>query len=239
MAKNSGGHLNTFDVLSHEEVQQIQQAINYQFKNVDLLCQAFCHSSFAKQHGLPDNERMEFFGDAVLEYVSSEYLFGKYADFDQGKLSKVRAALVSADGLRPAVERLDILQYLKVASNAQSIKSTSKKIEANLYEAVLCAIYLDGGIRAARKFILTTLNKELSAVNCSQKDVKSLVLEYCQAKKWTAAFETVERTGPDNQPTFVRRFVVNGKTVAQGTGQNKTAADRDAAKKIAKQWRID
>ena len=235
----SAGLAEFADILSEAEIAAVEQAVGYNFKNKALVCQAFCHSSYARQHDIGDNERMEFFGDAVLEYIVSEYLFARYANLDQGELSKVRASVVSADGLRPAVDRLDILRYLKVASNAAQIKSTSKKIEANLYEAVLCAVYQDGGMRAARKFVLSSLATELGRINSHEKDIKSLVLEYCQGKRWHAVFETVDKSGPDNQPVFTRQLVVNGKAVSRGVGPNKTAADREAANKIAKQWRID
>lgn len=113
--------------MDNNRLSEIQRNIGYAFNDESLLEQAFCHSSYARQHGLDDNERMEFFGDAVLEYIVSEYLFDNYPEFDQGQLSKVRALLVSADGLRPVVDRMDIMRFLLVADNAAQIKNQSKK----------------------------------------------------------------------------------------------------------------
>lgn len=225
--------------MDNNELIEIQQAIGYKFKNIELLAQAFCHSSYARQHGTQDNERMEFFGDVVLEYIVSEYLFDKYPNFDQGQLSKVRALLVSADGLRPAVDRMDILRFLRVADNADRIKNISKKIEANLYEAVLCAVYKDGGMSAAKRFVLRTLKTELARVDKLQrKDAKSLLQEYCQQKRWTVAYKQISRTGPDNKPTYTSALYVNGEFVADGVGTSKKASEQCAAEKIVSKWGI-
>ena len=130
----------------------IQSAIGYRFRDCSLLCQAFVHSSCGNAHNVPDNERMEFLGDSVLGLVVSEYLYLHYPQFDDGKLSKAKAAIVSSKGLKPAVKKLQILQYLSVAVGADSIKNRSQKIEANLYEAVVGAVFLDAGIETAKEF---------------------------------------------------------------------------------------
>ena len=95
----------------------IEQRIGYEFKNKELLRQAFVHSSYAHEENIRDNDRMEFFGDAILEYLVSEYIFKKYRDCDEGQLSKMRAVVVSADGLRPVVDDLRILECLLVAGS--------------------------------------------------------------------------------------------------------------------------
>ena len=128
-------------------IDKIEEVVQYRFSDKSLLVQAFTHSSYANMENTADNERMEFFGDAILEYLSSEYLFDHYRTLSEGELSTIRAKIVSAEGLYPVVERLGLMQYLQVLT-----AELSRKTAANLYEAVLCAIYLDGGMSKARDF---------------------------------------------------------------------------------------
>ena len=218
----------------------IEQRIGYEFKNKELLRQAFVHSSYAHEENIRDNDRMEFFGDAILEYLVSEYIFKKYRDCDEGQLSKMRAVVVSADGLRPVVDDLRILECLLVAGSSSNIRSLSRKIEANLYEALLCAIYLDGGMPAARRFVIKTLkaSMENAARNLSQ-NYKSLVQEYCQQRRWNVDYKQLEKSGPDNTPRFTYALYINGKRVSEGSGSSIKNAQQEAARKIVKQWGID
>lgn len=218
---------------------QIEQKIGYVFKNKELLRQAFVHSSYANEESIPDNERMEFFGDAVLEYISTEYLFSRYPRCDAGELSKLRSRVVSADGLRPIVDAMGIMDDLLVSDGAGKIKSLSKKIEANLYEAVLCAIYLDGGMDAAKKFVLKTLKKSMdNATLALKKDCKTVLQEYCQNNKWTIEYRCESKSGPDNKPKFVYSLWINGKKESDGYGASIKRAEQDAAAKVVNKWGI-
>lgn len=219
---------------------RIEQKLGYAFHDKNLLLQAFVHSSFANAENIDDNERMEFFGDAVLGFLVSECIYAKYPNCNAGQLSKIRSHIVSAEGLRPVVDRLGILQDLLVANNSAKIRTLSKKIEANLYEAVLCAIYLDGGMEQARLFVTRTLKSSLeNALDGIKKDYKTIVQEYCQERKWSVAYRLEERTGPDNKPTFTYSLWVDGKKVSVGSGSSIKNAEQDAASKIVKVWRID
>jgi len=221
------------------DIPQIEKKIGHVFKNKDLLRQAFVHSSYANEENIPDNERMEFFGDAVLEYISSEYLYNRYPDCDAGELSKLRSQVVSADGLRPVVDEMDILDSLQVSCGAGKIKSLSKKIEANLYEAVLCAVYLDGGMKAAQKFVLKTLRASMdNAMSFVKKDSKTILQEYCQERKWQIAYNRESRSGPDNKPQFVYSVWINGKKQSEGCGASIKLAEQDAASKVVKMWKL-
>lgn len=218
----------------------IEQRIGYEFKNKELLRQAFVHSSYAHEENIRDNDRMEFFGDAILEYLVSEYIFKKYRDCDEGQLSKMRAVVVSADGLRPVVDDLRILECLLVAGSSSNIRSLSRKIEANLYEALLCAIYLDGGMPAARRFVIKTLKTSMdNAARNLRQNYKSLVQEYCQQRRWNVDYKQLEKSGPDNTPRFAYALYINGKRVSEGSGSSIKNAQQEAARKIVKQWGID
>lgn len=224
--------------MSNLNTNEIEKKLGYTFKDKRFLVQAFVHSSYANEANVEDNERMEFFGDSILEYISSEYLYHKYPKCDAGELSKLRSQVVSADGLRPVVDKLGILDSLLVANGAGKIRSLSKKIEANLYEAVLCAIYFDGGMSAAKKFVMKTLKEPMDNANGIKKDYKTVLQEYCQERKWTICYKRESRSGPDNKPNFVYSLWIENEKVSEGSGSSIKNAEQDAASKIVKNWRI-
>lgn len=229
-------HLVEFDLI---DIDCIQNAINYKFLDKKLLKQAFVHSSYGNEEGIPNNERLEFLGDSVLGLVVAEYLFKNHSKYDDGELSKAKSAVVSADGLRPVMMRMDLLRYLQVADGAKTIKSKSKKISANLYEAIVGAIFLDGGFDEAKSFVLRSLSDVLSRVNCSvMTDYKSLLQEYCQQRKWRIEYVLIDKSGSDNNPIFNYELKIDGKTVSDGSGGSKKAAEQEAARKIVEKWRI-
>lgn len=219
------------------DFETIESKLNYTFKNKALLAQAFTHSSYANEQQVEDNERLEFVGDAILGYVVSEYLFDSYPDKSAGELSAMKARIVSADGLRPVVDKLALTEHLRVANG--DVVKTSRKIAANLFEATLAAIYIDGGLPSARKFVLRVLKSSLSSVPTALKDDKTLLYEYCQMKKLAIEYKLIERSGTDDKPNFRYALFVDGKQVSEGSGPNIKAAEQQAAHKIVEEWRID
>ena len=209
----------------------IEQKIQYVFKDKNLLYKAFIHSSFAHQHGLESNERMELFGDAILEFLATEYLYEKYPNKDDGELSKARASIISAVTLKKALSKLDLSQHLLMSRGAVTIKNTSFKLDSNLYESLVCAIYLDGGIENAKKFVIFTLKEFFDDVDSLvQRDYISLVNEHCQINKVDMEFQLIKRAGPDHRPLFVYGLLIDGKQVSTGEGRNKRKAQWEAAK---------
>lgn len=227
--------------MTAEQISLIENRLHYTFCDKQLLITAFSHSSYAKQCGVKDNERLEFLGDAVLDMVVSKYLCCKFYDCAVGSSSTMRASIVSAEGLRPVVDELDVLCFLQVANGASSIKSVSKKIESNLYEAIVAAIYLDGGLHSAEQFILSTLAASLDSLsNTEQKDSKTLLQEYCQKyKKSVPKYVISERSGTDNNPTYKYDLYVDDVYMCSGVGSSKKIAEQDAARKLVTKWRID
>ncbi len=222
------------------DLESIQKKIGYRFNKLSLLEQAFVHSSYARRVGIADNERMEFLGDAVLGNIVSEYLYEHYPQFDAGMLSKARACLVSAEGLRPIVDGLDILQYLQVADKTISLKKLSKKIEANLFEAILCAVYFDGGMPAAKELVFRLLGDSLESIGTiRRKDCKTLLQEYCQSQRLSIEYREIDKSGPDNKPQYRYALYVDGKHVSEGLGPSIKSAEQDAARIIVEKWRID
>ena len=225
--------------MERKSLQQIESKLGYAFRNKKLLEQAFTHSSYANLQNVVDNERMEFFGDAILEYLSSEYLFSHFEYSSEGELSAMRAKLVSAEGLYQVVDKLELTQHLLIANTGVK-GELSHKTAANLFEAILCAIYLDGGLDCARKFLLRVMSDRLeNATDALKKDSKTMVQEYCQKHKYALEYRLVERCGPDNKPMFRYALLIDGKSVSVGEGSSIKAAEQDAARKIVEEWRID
>lgn len=226
--------------MSKLNYETIERRIGYVFKDKSLLYNAFVHSSYANEHGIADNERMEFFGDAILEKIVSEYLYVKYPEKSAGQLSQARAFIVSAQGLKKAVRRLDILQYLLMSQSSERIRKQSKKIEANLFEAVLCAVYLDGGMDCAQKFAIACLKEYMDDIdNENVVDYKTILQEYCQHNKKEISYVEVSRTGPDNKPSFQYALYLDGVEFATATGSNIKRAQAAAAKIACKKLGIN
>lgn len=223
------------------DIKAIENIINYTFQNKSLLVQAFTHPSYGHATGMLDNDRMEFLGDAILDDVVSIYIYNAYPNLDAGDLTKLRATIVSAQGLKPIVKQMGLLKYLLVADGADVIKRLGKKIEADLFEAILGAIYIDGGYREAEKFVLHFLKDILEnrVLEDGQKDYKTPLQEYCQARKWIVEYKFITQSGPQNKPTFTFALYINDEFCCEGTGLSKKAAQQDAAKKYCTKWRID
>ena len=227
--------------MTAELIAQIEKKLQYTFKNKQLLKNAFTHSSYSREQKVKDNERLEFLGDAILDMVISEYLYANYAELEVGMLSTMRSNIVSADGLRPIVDSLDILKYLMVGYGFASVKHNSKKIESNLYEAIVAAIYLDGGLKPTRDFILLTLSGLLAHTDhFAHKDAKTMLQEYCQKRNMSAPqYQTLDSVGADNNPTYKWGVYVNGILECVGMGSSKKNAEQDAAKNLVAKWRIN
>lgn len=216
--------------MNNFEYQTIEKAIGYTFKDKKLLFNAFVHSSYANEHNIADNERMEFLGDAILDYIVSRHLYDNNPNMDAGAMSKARANVVSATGLKVVVKRLGIMQHLMMSGNAQKSASQSKKMEANLYEAIVCAIYYDGGIEQADAFITRTIGASIPQIyQAHSEDYKSRLQELCHRKRMDIEYILIDRYGPDNNPIFVCGVVIDGQTVATGKGNNKKQAETQAA----------
>ena len=211
--------------------EEIEKIIGYTFKDKSLCNTAFRHSSFAFGSGLEDNERLEFFGDAILNYAVTEYLFLNVKNLQEGKLSKIKAKSVSTETLAAVVEKLGLNKYLVLNANDGTSK-TSKKTHANLFEAVLAAITLDGGVEIGKKFALKYLTPYINEIMSSDvfDDYKTALQEYAQQRKLVLEYEFVSKTGPEHQPEFCFITKIDGEKVGIGKGKNKAEAQYQAAK---------
>lgn len=198
-------------------VERVEQKIGYVFCDKRLLLTAFTHSSYKNVHGGEDNERLEYLGDAVLQLLVTEqqYLEGG----SEGEMTKSRQALVRQSSLKAAVEAIGIAEDLLVCGGKDNV---GDKTIASLYESVLAAIYLDGGLQAAREFLAR------HPLPLMEDNFKGKLQEFLQKRGKACPVYTFEKCGKDNAPTFVCRVEADGKT-AEGRGATKRAAEQLAA----------
>ncbi len=219
----------------NKPMAELEERIGYVFQNKNLLKQALTHSSFTNEQKInksPDYERLEFLGDAVLELVSSEYLFQNYPQVPEGELTKRRASLVCEPSLAFCARDIELGQYIMLGKGEEATGGRKRdSIIADVMEAVIGAIYLDGGMDKARahvmKFILSDLeDKELFF------DSKSYLQELIQGKlKKEFSYELIEESGPEHDKSFVVEVSMEGECLGQGVGRTKKAAEQQAAYK--------
>ena len=222
------------------QLNQLQQIIDYQFKNTDLLDQALVHrSSLNEQKQFSQsNERFEFLGDAVLELWISDRIFNKFDKFDEGKLTNLRALVVCTENLAKVGTSFNLGDFIYLSHGEENHGGrTNHSILADTFEAVLGSIYLDGGLKPSFKFLdkfLTDSIKKLSSKEI-YKDPKSIFQEIAQAKEGiTPKYQTLSESGPDHQKTFEVGVYIGEKLIATGTGNSKQKAEESASINAAK-----
>lgn len=216
----------------------VENAIGYVFKDKMLLRKCFTHSSYANEHGTENNELLEFFGDSILEFVVTEYLY-KNAKGDEGDLTKIRADIVSKIPLLKVVRKLGIDQFILLGNGQEKSSNSTDKMYSSLYETVVAGIYFDGGLKEAKKFIERTLISEyLSTPKTAKRktamneDYKSKLQEYVQKTKiGSIGYETLYKKGPDHKPEFKIAVLLNGTKIAEAKGGSKKEAEFTGAKK--------
>ena len=212
---------------------EFQEVIGYQFNNEGLLVQALTHSSYAnEQHmkKLSDNERLEFLGDAVLEIVSSEFLFLHYSDVPEGELTKLRASLVCEPTLAFCTKDIQLGDYLLLGKGEDQTGGRKRKsILSDALEAVIGAIYLDGGFANAKEFILKFILTDIEHKQLFY-DSKTILQEEVQGKGiGDLHYELCSESGPDHDKHFVVAAYVGEKKLGEGEGHTKKAAEQEAA----------
>ena len=210
-------------------MQHLQKALGYAFKDPAHLRLALTHPSTK----LPDNQRLEFLGDAVLEFCVSDMLYQKYPHLHEGELTARRAALVCEHTLSVIARSLDLGRCLIMGHGEEQTGGRSKpSILADAMEAVLAAIYMDGGIEQARQIILRLYAEDERLIAWRGHDDKSALQEYTPANGLDLpSYAIIAQEGPDHNRTFTAQVSVMGKAVATGTGNSKKAAEQAAAKR--------
>ena len=215
----------------------LEQALGHQFKDASLLQQAFVHRSYLHeqpQYPLGSNERLEFLGDALLDYAIAEELYRLFPEEPEGTLTKLRASLVQRDSLAGVAQTLGLGNHLLMGRGEE--RSGGRKRASNLscvYEAVVGAILMDGGEAAAKTFVLSTLKGLLDATLQGDiiADHKSRLQEYCQANQRKGPdYQTISEEGPPHAKRFSVEVSVDGTVLGTGIGQSRQQAEKEAAR---------
>ena len=216
-----------------EEMRALMGRLGYTFKDELLLLKALTHTSYANEHRkmkTGHNERLEFLGDAVLEAVSSEYLYGRYPTRGEGDLSRRRAEMVCESSLAIAARKLDIPPMLRLGHGEEAMGGRGKdSIISDAVEAIIGAIYLDGGFSFAREFILTHILRVLENETL-YSDVKTELQELLQTKTENVTYELQGEIGPEHEKVFRMAAVFKGEVIGIGEGRTKKAASQAAAR---------
>ncbi len=205
-----------------------------------LLDEALTHSSFVNEHPSegPSNERMEFLGDAVLNLAVTDYLFSRYPDVDEGRLSAMRARVVRAESLTRAARSLQLGDLLRMGrGEVESGGPCKQSVLANAYEAVVAAVYRSRGLEGASHFVLDTLKPQLLAAGADpgKLDAKSALDHWCRTRMHSVPeYSIIERVGPDHAPTFKIEVCVNGERLGVGVANSKQGAEARAAREALK-----
>jgi len=207
------------------------------FRDSVLLREALTHSSFLNEHpdGGPDNERLEFLGDAILAYLSAEMLFTRFPDMREGEMTRLRAALVRADTLAAMARDCKIGEALRMARGEEATGGRERvTLLGDAFEALLGALYLDQGIEVVRRWLLPRLSERLDEVmqNSLDKDARSLLQEIMQERVGiTPTYTVIGEQGPEHEKEFTVEVRVGEQALAQGTGRSKQTAAQDAARR--------
>lgn len=216
------------------QLGKIEERIGYRFRNASLLEQAFVHKSFLNEHiGLVkgSNERLEFLGDSVLGLMISEFLYQKFPELPEGSLSELRARLVESRALQLYIEKLNISNFL-IVGRGESREERKGSLIADLFEAIVGAIYLDGGFDAVKTFLFGLFLDEIeSTVGTPSRNWKTELQDYVQKNFSTKPiYRVVHEEGPDHAKVFHVRVSIQNEDYGFGVGNSKKQAETNAAK---------
>lgn len=229
---------NAEETLSSPSLRDVEDVLGYRFKDVSLLSQALTHRSFVnenEQERLRNNESLEFLGDAVLGFLISARIFRHYPDLTEGELSKIKAYLVSAANLVRLAKDIRLGDFVRLSRGEEKTGGRKKRaIVVDTYEAIIGAIYLDGGVEAASDFVgrqVDSFLEELDLGQLTYGDFKSALQEQLHnLGRPEPVYRVVNEIGPDHKKTFVVQVVIQNEIVAESTGRTKKEAQQSAAR---------
>ena len=223
------------------KLDEIEKSIGYVFKNKELLKKALTHTSYAYENRVESNEKLEFLGDSILEFISSKYIYQKYTELKEGEMTKVRAAVVCEKSLYKIAKMHNFSDFLYLGKSEKRTGGNQRPaILADSVEAVIAAIYLDGGIEEVEKFIVNNLKEEIEIAtkHVGDKDYKTVLQEKLQIHgDVKIEYIIIKESGPDHDKTFEAEVKYNGKILAEGKGNTKKEAQMQAAKKALENLR--
>lgn len=221
---------------SRVQWNQLASALQYRIRQKEYFVQALIHRSFipvSPVENLESNERMEFLGDAVLNHITAEYLYEQFPEQEEGELTVLRARLVNRKALAFYAKEISLKKFLLAHTNSAGVVEKGfDTILADTYEAIIAAIYLDGGLKSAREFVTKQLKSAIASgyLKTSDHNYKSELLELSQAKgKGIPRYQTLKEEGPDHDRTFTIQVLVGSDAMGTGMGKNKKEAEQAAA----------
>lgn len=214
-------------------MSSLEENIGYTFKDKEILKKALTHTSYAYENNVESNEKLEFLGDAILEFITSRYLYKNYIYLKEGEMTKVRATVVCEDSLYEVALKHNFSDFLLLGKSEQhSEKIRLKAILADSVEALIAAMTIDGGMEVAKKFIIENLKDaiEQASKNVGVKDYKTVLQEKLQIHgNVKIAYEIIKEQGPDHDKIFEAQVSCDGKILATGEGKSKKLAEMQAA----------
>lgn len=218
-----------------KNIEKFEKIIGYKFNNKELIVNALTHSSYANERKIPSgsNERLEFLGDSILSIVVSEHLYTNLANVAEGDLTKLRASLVCEKSLHVFANQINLGDFLLLGKGEENTGGRERpSILADAFEAVIAAIYLDGGIEPARKHILGFMPKDLEhSAKFAFKDFKTVLQEVVQKNpEEKVEYVLIGEEGPDHNKRFVVEVMLNSQVIGSGKGRSKKEAEQLAAK---------
>ncbi len=215
--------------------EKIEKSIGYTFKNRNLLKKALTHTSYAYENRVESNEKLEFLGDSILEYISSKYIYNNYKNLKEGEMTKVRAEVVCEESLYKVAKLHNFSDFILVGKSELNNNGNLKPaILADSIEATIAAIYFDGGLEKAEEFIINNLKTAIedSTKHVGMKDHKTVLQEKLQENgDISIKYTVIDEKGPDHEKIFTVKVEVNGKELATGEGKTKKQAEMNAAGK--------
>lgn len=215
------------------QYENIEKKLCYTFKDKKLLKTALTHTSYAHMHGIDSNEKLEYLGDSILEFITSKYLYNNYTKLNEGEMTKVRATVVCEESLHQVAVKLEIGKYLITSRGEGFGNVKNKAILADAVEAIIAAMYLDSDIQTVENFIITNLKDAVAVASkhVGTKDYKTVLQEKLQIHgNVKIEYIIILEEGPDHDKHFVSQVLCDGKVLAKGEGKSKKASEMEAAK---------
>ncbi|MBA1438028.1 MAG: ribonuclease III [Epsilonproteobacteria bacterium] len=215
----------------HKKIDSLEKRLEYEFEDKNLIIEALTHKSYKQPY---DNERLEFLGDAVLDLVVGEYLFRKFRNSDEGKLSKIRASLVNETGFDKLARALHLGDYI-LMSNAEDNNGGRSKpsLLSNAFEAIMGAVYLEAGLKKVQEIAIKLIEENHDEISLDSlfRDHKTTLQELTQARFGiTPEYRVLASRGPDHQKEFEVGVYIEGREYAKALGKSKKIAQQEAAK---------
>lgn len=213
---------------------KLEEELEYTFKDKELLQTALTHTSYAYERKKISNEKLEFLGDSILEFLSSIYIYSNFPNLKEGEMTKVRAQVVCEASLFKVAKAHNFSDFLRLGKSERlSGGNVKPAILADSVEAVIAAMYIDGGLEPANNFIIKNLKEEikLASKNVGQKDYKTVLQEILQKHgEVHIEYKIIKESGPDHNKVFEAEVIYNKKILATGKGKSKKIAEMDAAR---------